>query len=229
MIKPDKLQHIAIIPDGNRRWAKKHGKPAIFGHTEGAKNIKRSVESALKLGIPYLTIWLFSTENLKRSKTEVAHFFVLAKKITDHIEELKENGIRLNLAGDLEALPKPVKKKFLEAVEATKKGKKLTLTLAAAYGGRDDIVRVIKKLINEKIPAKKITEKLIDNKIDLGNCPEIDLVVRTGGKYRLSGFFPWQTIYSELYFTDTYWPAFREKEFKKAVDWFYRQKRTRGR
>lgn len=228
MESDNKIKHIAIVPDGNRRWATEQGKKKIEGHTEGAQNIRTIAKAAIENDIECLTIWIYSTENLQRSKLEVAHLLYLSGKIAEQAEEMNENNIKLEFCGDLTRLPKSLQKTFQKAVDATSQNTGLVLTLAAAYGGRDDIVRAAKHIAEEGIPAEQITEDLFSSYIDLSHLPPIDLVIRTGKKKRLSGFFSWQTTYSELYFTDTYWPVFSAEEFKQAIDWFNDQKRTMG-
>lgn len=223
-----KPKHIAIIPDGNRRWAVENGKQKIEGHTEGAKRIGDVAKAALTEGIECITMWIYSTENLQRSKLEVAHLMLLSTQITKYLPDMHENNIRVEFAGDLERLPKAVQKSFAKVTQETKDNSALTLTFAAAYGGRDDIVRATKRIIEDGIKAEDITEDLFSTYVDLAHLPTIDLVIRTGNKKRLSGFFPWQITYSELYFTDLFWPAFDGDELKKAITWFEDQVRTKG-
>lgn len=228
MNTPNKPAHIAIIPDGNRRWATERGKPKIQGHTEGAKNIRTIVNAAKKHEIPYFTIWLYSTENLLRGKTEVAHLLYLSEKITDYIPDMMKENIRVQFVGDLKRLPKRLQNKFEKVTKETKTNTELTLTFAVAYGGRDDMARAAQRMAKEGLKAEQITEEIFGAYVDLADAPDIDLVIRTGGRSRLSGFFPWQNVYSELYFTDVYWPAFDEEEFEKALKWFAQQERTLG-
>lgn len=224
----NKPTHIGIIPDGNRRWAAERGKPKMKGHTEGAKNIRRIVEAAIKYEIPYLTVWLYSTENLLRGKTEVAHLLYLSAKITDYIPDMMKQNIRVQFVGNLARLPKRLQTKFDKVEKETKDNTDLTLTFATAYGGRDDIIRAAQRAMENGLSSKKITEDTFNKYVDLGDAPDFDLVIRTGGRSRMSGFFPWQTVYSEWYFTDMYWPAFDKTEFEKALKWFLQQKRTGG-
>ena len=224
----NKPTHIGIIPDGNRRWAVEKGKSKIQGHTEGAKNIRRIVETAIKHQIPHLTIWLYSTENLLRGKTEVAHLLYLSAKITDYIPDMMKLNIRVQFVGDLERLPKRLQTKFDKVEKETKDNTGITLTFACGYGGRDDMIRATRRAIEDGLNSKQITEDTFGKYVDLGDAPDFELVIRTGGRSRMSGFFPWQTVYSEWYFTDMYWPAFDEKEFEKALEWFDKRERTRG-
>lgn len=223
------LQHIAIILDGNRRWAQKKGLPKMIGHTEGAKNIRKIGKEVLRLGIPYLTVWGLSTENLKnRSEDELKHLFSLFGQLINYLDELIKNDVKLNLIGDTEGLPKKVQESLYTVIEKTKNNKKMTLTLAINYGGRDELMRTMKKIITDQIKPEKITESVVKKYLDTHDLPEVDLVIRPGGHQRLSGWLPWQTTYSELYFTDTFWPAFDERELGKAIKWFGEQQRNRG-
>lgn len=229
MKKQNNLQHIAIILDGNRRWATEKGLPKVMGHTKGAQNLKKIGLAGLKKNIPYLTVWGLSTENLKnRSPEELAHLFDLFGKLVDYLDDFFKNGVRCNLIGDLSGLPENTRNKLQEVVERTKHNTKMTLTIALNYGGRDEIIRAFKKMTDAKIKLEDISEKTVQSFLDTANMPEVDLVIRTGGDSRLSGWLPWQTTYAELYFTKTYWPAFDEQELDKAIDWFHSQKRNKG-
>ena len=228
MEQEHKLQHIGIIMDGNRRWAVDHHLPKMLGHTEGAKNLKRIAKFILNQNIPYLTLYTLSTENLKRSEEELKHLFSLFEKLTDYIKDLLKNDTRLNIIGDLTRLPIKTQKKLKGVMEKTKNNSALILTLAIAYGGRDEIVRAVKKITSQNLPPEKITEEYFESCLDTTGLPEVDLVIRTGGNQRLSNFLPWQTTYAELYFTNTYWPAFYEEELKNIIDWFFEQKRNKG-
>lgn len=221
------IQHIAIIMDGNRRWAAERGLPKLLGHTEGAKNLKTIGQAVQKLGIPYLTLWALSTENLKeRSKEELKHLFSLFKQLVDYLGDFIKNNVRLQLIGDLEKLPEDVQEKLNAVVEKTKDHTGMVLTLAINYGGRDEIIRAVNKIILEGVST--LTEEKFSPYLDTANMPDPDLIVRTGGHQRLSGYLPWQSTYSELYFTQTYWPAFSEEEVNTAIEWFEEQKRNRG-
>lgn len=229
MKKQNNLQHIAIILDGNRRWATEKGMPKIAGHTKGAQNLKKIGLAGLKKNIAYLTVWGLSTENLKnRSREELAHLFDLFGKLVDYLDDFFKNGVRCNLIGDISGLPEKTRNKLLEVVERTKNNKKMTLTLALNYGGHDEIIRAFKKMTDAKIKSEDISEKTVQSFLDTADMPEVDLVIRTGGDSRLSGWLPWQTTYAELYFTKTYWPAFDERELDKAIDWFHNQTRNKG-
>ena len=225
----NELNHIAIIMDGNRRWATEHNLPKIMGHTEAGKNVKQIVKAAQNRNIKYLTIWALSTENLKeRSQEELKHLFSLFEKLADEIDASTKNNLRIGTIGDLSKLPASTQKKLNDIAEKTHHHTGLTLTLAINYGGRDELVRTIKKIIDNNTPVDKITEELIANFLDTANMPDPELFIRTGGDHRLSGFLPWQSTYAEIFFTPTQWPAFSEKDLDAAIEWFRLQKRNHG-
>jgi len=220
--------HLGIIVDGNRRWAQKRGLPSFEGHRRGLDGVNKIGEWCRKRGVKILTLYIFSTENWNRSKKEVSYLMklleiALSKKNT---KELFQKGIKLQVIGQRENLPKSLQKKIEEAEELTKKSEKGILNLAVSYGGRPEIIQAIKNIIKNKIPANKITEDLINKNLWTANLPEPDLIIRTGGVQRLSNFLTWQSIYSELYFTEKYWPEFTEKDLDEALlDYSYRQRR----
>lgn len=223
------LKHIAIIMDGNRRWAVEHGLPKLIGHTEGGKNLKKILEACKKIKIKYFTVWALSTENLKeREPKELKHLFSLFEKLIDYLGDLNKNNICVKIIGDFSKLPESTQKKLIDIVNLTKKNTGLIFTLGVNYGGRDEIIRAIKKIMEEKITAKQLTEEIFSKFLDTDELPEPDLIIRTGGANRLSGFMPWQGTYSELYFTPTYWPAFSEKDLDRAIEWFGQQQRNHG-
>lgn len=223
------IKHIALILDGNRRWATERGLPKMMGHTEGAKNIKRITRTAIDNGVEFLTLYILSTENLKnRSESELKHLFSLFGKVLNFLSEFTENNVRLNLIGNISGLPEKTQKQMKEVVEKTKDHTGLTLTLAANYGGRDEITRAVKNIISAGRAPERITEDFIQSQLDTGDMPEVDLVIRTGGDQRLSNYLPWQCVYAQLYFTKTKWPAFSPKEFEEIMEWYREQKRNRG-
>lgn len=225
----NELKHIAIIMDGNRRWATDRGLPKLIGHTEGGKNLKRVIKACKKRNIKYLTVWALSTENLKeRSQEELKHLFSLFEKLVDYLGDLNKNNIRVNLIGDLTKLPKSTQEKLTGLADLTKNNSGLFFTIGVNYGGRDEIIRAIKKILNSKLTTEQLTEETLSKFLDTDGMPDPDLIIRTGGAVRLSGYLPWQGIYSELYFTPTYWPAFSEKDLDGAIEWFQEQKRNRG-
>lgn len=221
--------HIAIIMDGNRRWATERNLPKLKGHTEGAKNLKVIARAASDARIPYLTVWALSTENLKnRTEAELKHLFALIKKLPEYLSEFTRMNTRIHLIGDTAALPHDVQKTLHAMTEETKTHTGMVLTLAINYGGRDEIRRAVRRIVASGINADSVTEDVFAEHLDTAGLPEVDLIIRTGGDQRLSGYLPWQSTYAELYFTDTKWPAFTAQEFLAAIDWFGKQKRNKG-
>ena len=223
------LKHIAIIMDGNRRWATEKGLPKMMGHTKGAKNFRRIVKAAQAKKIQFLTFYALSTENLiGRSPEELKHLFSLIEKLPEYIGDFEKTETQLRVIGDMSKLPEKTQKRLQLLSEKTKSYTKFVLTLAINYGGRDEITRAVKKIIAAKVKAEDITEKLFENYLDTTDIPEVDLMIRTGGDQRLSNYLPWQTAYAELYFTSVYWPDFSEKDLNQALNWFHDQKRNKG-
>ena len=216
--------HLGVILDGNRRWAKERGLPTFEGHRRGAKKVKKLVEWCLEKGISTLTIFVFSTENWKRTKLEVDYLMGLAKKaITVNLNEILKQGIRVKVIGSRERLPKSVREAIAETEERTKNNDKMTLNFALSYGGRGEIVEAVKSIIQSKVAVGQVTEKLISQKLWTS---DLDLVIRTGREQRLSNFLIWQAAYSELYFFKKYWPDFTKKDLEKALlDYDWRQRR----
>ena len=214
--------------DGNRRWASEQGKPKILGHSEGAKNLERILNSIIKMHIPYATFWALSTENLKRSEEELKHIFSLFGKITEYLKDAIKNNARFEYIGNLSLLPENIQKKLIDMKEKTKSHTGTVVTIAAGYGGRDELLRAAKKLLIENINPEELTEELFASMLDTAGMPDIDLIIRTGGNQRLSGYLPWQSPYAELYFTNTKWPGFDETELQKAIEWYNEQKRNFG-
>lgn len=218
--------HIGIIMDGNGRWAKQRGQIRTAGHEEGLKRAKEIAKAASDLGIKYVTIYAFSTENWKRAKSEVG--FLMNLIHTHLLKELKfykENSIRVRLLGDITGLPAIIQKDILETEKDTKDFTGLTICLAINYGGRDEIVRSIKKMIKEGIPEQEITEGTVSSHFDFPELPDVDLLIRTGGEQRISNFLIWQASYAEFLFTKTLWPDYNKEEFYNNIAEF--QKRTR--
>ena len=218
--------HIGIIMDGNGRWAKQRGQIRTAGHEEGLKRAKEIAKAASDLGIKYVTLYAFSTENWKRAKSEVG--FLMNLIHTHLLKELKfykENSIRVRLLGDITGLPAIIQKDILETEEDTKDFTGLTICLAINYGGRDEIVRSIKKMIKEGIPEQEITEGTVSSHFDFPELPDVDLLIRTGGEQRISNFLIWQASYAEFLFTKTLWPDYNKEEFYNNIAEF--QKRTR--
>ena len=221
--------HVAIIADGNRRWAVARGLPKLLGHTEGAKNLERIAKATIKHDIGYLTIYALSTENLKgRSSEELAHLFTIFGKLVDYEKLFHENDARFKTIGDLSKLPLDLQERLHNLEEKTKKHSRIILTVALNYGGRDEIVRAVSRALEKGKRGKTIDEAAFSSLLDTAGLPDVDLVIRTGGYHRLSNFLLWQAAYAELYFTDTFFPAFDEQEFTTALDWFSQQQRNQG-
>ncbi len=219
--------HIAIIMDGNGRWATKRGLPRNLGHKEGVNAIERTILACLKYGIKYCTFFAFSTENWKRSKEEIEGIFNLLREyIKKDDNSFIKNKIKLTHIGVIEPFPEDLKKELLQLEKQTKDFDKLIVNLAINYGGRDDITRAVNSLINKGY--KIITEKDILNELDTKTMPEPDFVIRTSGEMRLSNFLLYQMAYSELYFPKVYWPDFNEKYFLKALKIYEKRNRRFG-
>ena len=218
-------KHIAIIPDGNRRWAKKKGLPTFEGHRFAAENtLLKLVDKLLQLKIKYFTFWALSTENLlKRSSKEIKNLFSLMEYfLRQKGEELNKKNIKIKVIGDLEKLPTHLQKEIEKIIKKTEKNTMMEIVLAINYGGRDEIVRAIKKIKD----VKAISKENLDHYLDTAGIPPPDLIIRTGGEKRLSGFMLWQSEYSELYFTDVYFPDFNPQELEKAINnYLLRQRR----
>ena len=218
-------QHIAIIMDGNGRWAKEKGKKRFFGHIEGVKVVKKIVESAIKLNIQYLTLFTFSKENWERPKTEVNMLMDLfISTIKDNQNHFLKNEIKINTIGSIEDLPKKCQNAILKIKETTKHNTRLTLTLALSYSSRFEIIEAIKKIILTQKDIN-ITESLINSHLETHNLPDPELLIRTSGEKRISNFLLWQIAFSELYFSEKKWPDFDEEELYMAI--FEYQKRER--
>ena len=219
-------EHVAVIMDGNGRWAKKRGLARTAGHKEGLNAAKRIVAAAAELGIRYITLYTFSTENWKRTQEEVGYLMGLIKgHLRAEFEFYKKNGIRVEHIGDLEGLPEGVRNEIISAKKDTEHFTGTTCILAINYGGRDEIVRGIKKLMTDGVTAADIDEEAITKSLDYPELPPVDLVIRTGGEKRLSNFLLWQTAYAEFIFSDTMWPDYSSDEFVSHIEEF--QHRTR--
>lgn len=230
LTRPDPARlpaHVAIIMDGNRRWAKKRGLPSVAGHKAGVDSVHAVVRAASRAGLKFLTIYAFSTENWNRSKLEVsALMFLLKKTITSYVDELDKEKIRLMLSGRIEELPRPARE-ALRAAEARLKGNKgMVLNIALNYGGRQEILDAANKALAAGL--KQVDEKSFAALLYSPSVPDPDLLIRTSGEMRISNFLLWQTAYSEFYVTDTLWPDFREKEFAKALLDYQERDRRRG-
>ena len=228
----DKLPaHLAIIMDGNGRWAKQKGMLRILGHENGTKSVREVVEASAELGIKYLTLYAFSTENWKRPKLEVQTLMnLLVTSLKKEIKTLQDNNIKLTAIGCLEDLPNKAHDELFEVIEKTKLNTRMTLTLALSYGSREEIIHVIKDLTNKVknniISTETIDESFINKHLYTRNLPDVDLLIRTSGEQRISNFLLWQCAYAELYFTDTLWPDFKKEDLYKAlINYQHRERR----
>ncbi len=233
-IDTDKLpKHLAIIMDGNGRWAKQQGMLRAFGHEKGTKSVKSTIEACAKLGIEYLTLYAFSTENWNRPKLEVDTLMnLLINSLKKELKTLTKNNIKLNSIGNLDKLPKKAQKELYEVIEKTKNNTRMTLTLALSYGSREEIVNAVKnisyKVKNNIISIDSIDDSIINNHLYTHNLPDVDLAIRTSGEHRISNFLLWQIAYAEFYFTDVLWPDFSEEHLYGAIVSYQKRERRFG-
>lgn len=233
-INKDKLpQHVAIIMDGNGRWAKQKGMLRVIGHENGTKSVREIVEASAEIGVKNLTLYAFSTENWNRPKLEVQTLMkLLVKSLKKEIKTLQDNNIKLNAIGCLKDLPTKAHKELLEVIEKTKENNHMTLTLALSYGSREEIVNVVKELTNKVknniISVENIDESIINKHLYTQNLPDVDLLIRTSGEQRISNFLLWQIAYAELYFTDILWPDFNKEDFYTALINYQNRERRFG-
>ncbi|MGC9065241.1 MAG: isoprenyl transferase [Candidatus Ratteibacteria bacterium] len=221
--------HVAIIMDGNGRWAQAKGLPRIAGHKEGISSVRKVVKVATDTGVKYLTLYSFSTENWKRPPGEVEFLFSLMETtLAKEMKELHDNNIRVRFIGRIRALPEKLQKLIRNTEELTANNTGLNLTFAVNYGGRQEIIDAFKRFVNSNYSIDKLDELSLREFLYCPELPDVDLVIRTAGEQRLSNFLIWQSIYAEFYFTDTLWPDFSEVDFKKAMDEFTRRKRRFG-
>ena len=233
-INKDNLpKHLAIIMDGNGRWAKQKGFLRAFGHENGTKSVRTVVETSAKLGIDHLTLYAFSTENWNRPKLEVDLLMeLLINSLKNELKTLQENNIRLNSIGNLDLLPKSAQKKLQEVIETTKSNSRMVLTLALSYGSREELLNAVKnisnKVKNNIISIDNIDESIINQHLYTRDLPDVDLLIRTSGEHRISNFLLWQIAYSELYFTDVLWPDFKENDLYEAIISYQKRERRFG-
>ena len=233
-INTNKLpKHIAIIMDGNGRWAKQKGLIRAIGHENGTKSVRNTVEAAAELEIQNLTLYAFSTENWNRPKLEVDILMkLLVSSLKKEISTLQDNNIKLNAIGNLESLPKKVFKELNEVIEKTKKNNRMTLTLALSYGSRNEMLNAVKeisiKVKNNIISAQNIDESIINEHLYTQNLPDVDLLIRTSGEQRISNFLLWQIAYAELYFTNVLWPDFTKQHLCDAIIEYQKRERRFG-
>ncbi|RLD43203.1 MAG: isoprenyl transferase [Bacteroidetes bacterium] len=231
-INVEKLpKHIAIIMDGNGRWAEKHGYDRVFGHYQGVESVREITEAAAEIGIKYLTLYTFSAENWNRPKTEVDALMTLfVETIEKEIVTLNKNNISLNAIGDIKSMPEVNYNKLKEAIDRTSHNKRMTLTLALSYSSRNEIVEAVREIIktNKHNSANEITEEVFSSYLNTANLPDPELLIRTSGELRISNFLLWQIAYAELYFTEKLWPEFKKEEFYKAIVDFQERERRFG-
>ncbi len=223
-------QHIAIIMDGNRRWAQGHNLSVSEGHKAGAKNLEKVIKYCRKIGIKRVTVYALSTENWRfRSPQEVKGLFnLLLDIVKNKTHEFQQSGVKLFVLGNISAFPQKIKNAIKKLLKKTILKEEISVNIALNYGGRDEIVNAVKLIVKDKIPANKINEKLISRYLYTKEQPDPELIIRPGGEYRISNFLIWQTSYSEFYFSDTLWPDFDEKEMKKAILWYQQRQRRFG-
>jgi len=226
-------RHLAIIMDGNGRWAKQQGFLRAFGHESGTKSVKIIIETCARLGIESLTLYAFSTENWNRPKLEVDTLMkILIKSLKKELVTLQNNDIKLNTIGNLEKMPKSAQKELLDVIEKTKTNTKMTLTLALSYGSREEIINAVKnisdKVKNNIISIDTIDDSIINEHLYTQNLPDVDLLIRTSGEHRISNFLLWQIAYAELYFTDVLWPDFKEDDLYEAIISYQKRERRFG-
>lgn len=226
-------KHVAIILDGNGRWAKKNRKPRNFGHSEGSKNVERICKEAYNLGIEYITIYAFSTENWKRPEDEVKELMRLLKDyLKQSIKESKKNNMKVRIIGDVSVLSKDMQDSIVKLEEESSDNTGLNLQVAINYGSRDEIIRSMEKLLvdvkEDIVSLDDINEKTFNNYLDTAGIPDPDLLIRTSGEQRLSNFLLWQLAYSEFYFTEVFWPDFNKDELIKAIEFYNSRDRRFG-
>ncbi len=225
--------HLAIIMDGNGRWAKQRGKLRVFGHEHGVQAVRKTVETSARLGIRYLTLYAFSTENWNRPKLEVDTLMrLLVTSLRKEFESLNKNNIRLRAIGRLDTLPPKVHTELMEAIEQTSDNTGMTLTVALSYGSREELTSAFKalsvKVKNNIISPEKIDETIINDHLYTHDLPDVDLLIRTSGEHRISNFLLWQIAYAELYFTEVFWPDFGEEHLFEAVKSYQNRERRFG-
>ena len=231
-INPQRVpKHVAIIMDGNGRWAKDKGMTRVFGHKNALTAVRQTLEAARELKVRYITLYAFSTENWKRPKFEIdALMSLLISSLKKELPTFQENKTKVNAIGNIESLPKTAQKTLLDVIQKTKSNNEMTLTFALSYGSREEIVNAIKniskKVVNKELDLEKIDENTINNHLYTFNLPNVDLLIRTSGEQRISNFLLWQIAYAELYFTNILWPDFRQEHFYDAIiDYQNRERR----
>lgn len=222
-------QHVAIILDGNGRWAKARGLPRVAGHRAGTENLRTIIRASVDFGIKYLSLYAFSTENWSRPQAEVTGLmFLLSEVIDRELDELNKEGVRLLHIGHLEGLPDSLQKKIRNAVEVTQNNDRLMLVIALNYGGRDEIIHAVKRMLAEDLDPSDLDEAVMGQYLYTAGIPDPDLLIRTSGEQRISNFLTWETVYSELYFPEVFWPDFGEEELRKALEVYAARDRRYG-
>jgi undecaprenyl diphosphate synthase len=223
-------EHVAIVMDGNRRWARAHNLPDMKGHAEGVKNLERITEAAAKMGIKTITVYALSTENLReRAKRELSGLFqIMRKGYQTELKKMMKNGVRVTVLGEIGGLPDTIQKMVREIRRTYIKSESIKLNIALNYGGKREVVEAVKDLLKEGIDINKISDEMISKHLYTKGERDPELVIRTGGRVRLSNFLLWQTAYSELYFTQILWPDFSPEDLKRAVIWYQEQQRNFG-
>lgn len=229
-IPPERIpRHIAMIMDGNGRWALSRGLPRLAGHKAGTENLRRVIRATVEFGVKYLTIYAFSTENWGRPPEEVQGLmFILEDVIDRELAELSKEGVQLRHIGRLERLSPALQKKVLKAIDLTRNNDKLVLNVAFNYGGRDEIVNAIQNIMKDGIQPENVTDELVSQYLYTAGVPDPDLIIRTSGELRVSNFLIWQAAYSEWYVTPTYWPDFNKEEYRRALEAFGSRDRRYG-
>ncbi|MDQ3015192.1 MAG: isoprenyl transferase [Bacteroidota bacterium] len=225
--------HVAVIMDGNGRWAKEHGKPRIWGHRNGVKSVREVTEAATEIGIQWLTLYAFSTENWNRPQVEVGALMdLLVNTIREELNTMNKNNIRLQAIGDLDRLPPKTKKALLEGIDNTKANTRMTLTLALNYSSRWEITEAIRKAVRQaadgQLQPKQVDEAFVNSCLANPHMPDPELMIRTSGEHRISNFLLWQLAYTELYFSDIYWPDFEKEDFYTAIKDYQQRERRFG-
>ena len=229
IVEQTKLKHIAIIMDGNRRWAKKNMLPSAMGHKKGVEALKKTLKAAHKFGVKYLTLYAFSTENWNRKQEEVDFLMsLLANTIKSQLEELNQNNVKLHFIGYLKALNPTLQEILAQAVETTKNNTGVNLQIAINYGARNEIVNAIKDMMYQGVKPEDVNEELVSKFLYTSSVPDPDLLIRTGGEMRVSNYLLWQIAYCELYITKTFWPEFDEEALKNSILEFAKRQRRWG-
>ena len=229
-LPPERIpRHVAMIMDGNGRWALSRGLPRMAGHKAGTENLRRVIRATVEFGIKYLTIYAFSTENWGRPPEEVRGLLSILEDVIDReLNELHKEGVQLRHIGRLEKLAPVLQEKVLDAVELTKNNDRLILNVAWNYGGRDEIVQAIRRMMKDGVEAEKVTDELVGQYLYTAGVPDPDLIIRTSGELRISNFLIWQAAYSEWYVTPTYWPDFDKEEYRRAIETYGQRDRRYG-